>query len=303
MDKARKQTDKKLQRMEKKVNKIYKDAYADISKDWIKFMDSHAPKLQGAYDALQEALASGDSDAIREAKEHYEHTAMNITVNNKRFQGMADDTAAKISHTNEVALAYVNDQLPSIYTINYNAFKNEKIKGYSFSLVNENAVKNLARSNKLLLPRKQLDIPKDMRWNKKMINSQMVQGILQGESIPKMAKRLRNVTDMDRVASIRNARTMTTSAENKGRQDSYVKATKDGIILKRVWVAMIDGRERDWHRNMNGVEVDVNEPWVIDTPQGRDELMYPADPSGLACDVYNCRCAMRVEVKGFKWAK
>lgn len=299
MDKARKQTDKKLRQMEKKVSKIYKEAYNDISKDWLKFMDSHAPKLQKAYDALQEAIKSGDKKAINAAKEHYEHTAMNITVNNKRFRGMVDDTAAKISHTNEVALAYINDQVPSIYTINYNAFGNERIKGYSFSLVNEQAVKNLAKSDKLLLPKKTLDIPKDMRWNKKLINSQLIQGILQGESIPKLADRLGNVTDMNRVAAIRNARTMTTSAENKGRQDSYIKATEDGVILKRIWVATKDERTRAWHTELDGVEVDIDEPWENEY----GEIMYPADPTADPCNVYNCRCAMRVDVRGFKWEK
>lgn len=297
MDKARIQTDKKLQKMEKKVNKIYKDAYGDISKDWIKFMDSHAPKLQKAYDALQEALKSGDKTAIDEAKEVYQRTAMNITVNNKRFQGMAEDTAAKISHTNEVALAYVNDQVPSIYTMNYNQFKNEKIKGYSFSLVNEQAVKNLATSDKTLLPTKKLDIPKDMRWNAKNINSQMVQGILQGESVPKLAKRLGTVTDMNRVSAIRNARTITTAAENKGRQDSFKKAQDDGVIMEREWVAASDERTRAWHKDLDGVRVGVNEPWENDY----GEIMYPADPTAHPANVYNCRCSIRARIKGFVW--
>lgn len=283
--------------MEKKVDKIYKDANKEISKDWIAFMDSHAPKLQDAYDALQEAIKSGDKDAINEAKDVYQRTAMNITVNNERFKGMADETAAKISHTNEVALAYINDQVPSIYTMNYNAFKNENIKGYSFSLVNEQAVKNLAKTDKLLLPTKKLDIPKDMRWNKKMINSQMVQGILQGESVPKLAERLFNVTDMDRVSAIRNARTITTAAENKGRQDSFKKAQDDGVIMMREWVAAHDDHTRAWHLELHGVQVGVDEPFENEYGQ----IMYPADPSADPANVYNCRCAVRAVVKGFRW--
>lgn len=297
MDKVREQTDKKLRKMEKKVDKIYKDANKEISKDWIAFMDSHAPKLQNAYDALQEAIKSGDKDAINEAKDVYQRTAMNITVNNERFKGMADETAAKISHTNDVALAYINDQVPSIYTMNYNAFKNERIKGYSFSLVNERAVKNLAKTNKLLLPTKKLDIPKDMRWNKKLINSQMLQGILQGESVPKLAKRLYNVTDMDRVSAIRNARTITTAAENKGRQDSFKKAQSDGVIMEREWVAAYEpDRTRAWHLELNGVRVGVDEPF--ENKYGK--IMYPADPSAHPANVYNCRCAIRAHVLGFK---
>lgn len=260
-------------------------------------MTSHADKLDDAYKALQEAIRSGDREAINAAKTTYERTAKNITVNNQRFQGMVNETAAKLSHTNEVALNYVNGQVPKIYTINYNAFANEKIKGYSFSLVNENAVKELATKDKSLLPIKKVNIPKDIKWNEKNINSQMLQGILQGESIPDMAKRLMNVTDMNRVSAIRNARTMTTAAENKGKQDSYIKATEDGVILKRIWVATNDERTRAWHSDLDGQEVDVDEPWENEY----GEIMEPGDPNADPANVYNCRCAMRVDVKGFKW--
>ena len=299
MDEARKKTDKKLQRMERKVNNIYEEAYSDISEKWNKFMNSHYPKLDRAIQDLREAEKSGDAAAIKEAKDVYERTAKNIVVNNRRFSSMAEETAAKISHTNEIALAYVNDQLPAIYSLNYNAFGEEKIKGYGFSLVNESAIKELAKSDKTLLPKKKLDIPKDMQWNKKLINSQMLQGILQGENIPAMAKRLMNVTDMNRVSAIRNARTMTTAAENKGRQDSYKKATKDGVIMKRIWVATTDDRTRAWHSDLDGVAVDVDEPWENDY----GEIMFPGDPHADPANVYNCRCSIRAHVQGFRWNK
>lgn len=299
MDEARKKTDRKLRKMEKKVNNIYEEAYSDISEKWNKFMDSHYPKLDRAIQNLKEAERSGDAAAIKEAKDVYERTAKNIVVNNRRFSSMAEETAAKISHTNEIALAYVNDQLPAIYSLNYNAFGEEKIKGYSFSLVNESAVKELAQSDKTLLPKKKLDIPKDMQWNKKLINSQMMQSILQGENIPTMAKRLMNVTDMNRVSAIRNARTMTTAAENKGRQDSFKKAVSDGVIMKRIWVATTDERTRAWHRDLDGVAVNVDEPWENDY----GEIMFPGDPTADPANVYNCRCSIRAHVEGFRWNK
>lgn len=296
-DKARIKTEKELAKMERKVDKIYSKAYKDISRSWNKFMDSHAPKLEKAYNDLQDAIKSGDKKAIDEAKAVYESTAKNITVNNQRFQGMVDETAEKLTHTNEVALAYVNGEMPKIYTTNYNAFGDENVKGYSFSLVNERAVKELATKDKALLPKKKIDVPKDMKWNEKNINSQMLQGILQGESIPKMAKRLMNVTDMNRNSAIRNARTMTTAAENKGRQDSYKKAQNDGVIMEREWVATHDERTREAHAELNGVRVGVDE--AFDSEYG--PIMYPGDPSADPANVYNCRCSIRVHVKGFKW--
>ena len=295
-DKARKKTDKELAKMEKHVNEIYSEAYDDISKSWNKFMESHAPKLEKAQKELEEAKKSGDKDAIKNATENYERVAKNITINDQRYQAMVDETSAKLAHTNEVALAYVNDQMPKIYTTNYNAFGDYEIDGYSFALVNENAVKELATKNKAFLPKKKVDIPKDMRWNEKNINSQMLQGILQGESIPKMAKRLMNVTDMNRVSAIRNARTMTTAAENKGRQDSFEKAQDDGVIMTREWIATNDDRTRAWHEELDGVEVGVDEPWENEY----GEMMYPGDPDADPANVYNCRCSIRAHIKGFR---
>lgn len=296
LDQARKITDKKLNKMIRKIDRIYRTSYNEVSAKWNKYMESHEPKLQNAYNDLHNAILKGDRDEIYAARQAYERIAMNITVNNERFQAMANETASKLSHINEVALNYVNDQIPGIYTINYNAFGKERIKGYSFSLVNEQAIKNLAITNKMLLPLKKIDIPKDIAWNKKLINSQMMQGILQGESIPEIAKRLQNVSNMDKASAVRNARTMTTSAENKGRQDSYKKAQSDGIDMVRVWVATHDERTRAWHADLDGVEVNVDEPWDNDYGQ----IMYPGDPSADPCNVYNCRCAMKVKIKGFK---
>ena len=297
MDRARKQTDQILIRMEKRVSRIYRQASGDISKKWDKYMKSHAGKVNTAYDELQKALASGDKEVIKAARTVYERIIRNVTLNSDRYRAMVNETATRLAHTNEVALNYVNGNMAKIYTLNYNEFANQDLSGYTFTLVNERAVKNLATEDKSLLPTKKLDIPKDLRWNTKKINSEVLQGILQGENIPTIAKRLQNVTDMNRTSAIRNARTMTTSAENKGRQDSFKKAQEDGVILKRVWVATNDDRTRAAHADLDGTEVDVDESW--DNEYG--SIMYPGDPNADPANVYNCRCSIRSVVKGFKW--
>lgn len=283
--------------MEKKVTNIYSRAQKEISEKWNEYMESHKGKVDTVYNALQEAIKSGDRSAIDAAKAEYERTIKNVTLNNNRYKAMVNETTGKLAHINEVAMDYVNGNMAKIYTINYNDFANENIGEYNFALVNEQAVKNLAKSDKSLLPKKKLDIPKDKRWNTKSINAEVLQGILQGESIPKIADRLTHVTDMNRKSAIRNARTMVTSAENKGRQDSFKKAQDDGVIMKRIWVATLDDRTRESHADLDGQEVDVDEPFV----SMYGEIMYPGDPSADPCDVYNCRCSVRVDVKGFKW--
>lgn len=295
-DQARKQTDKILSDMEKEVRSIYDRASADISAKWYKYMESHEKSLKSAYNALQEALKSGDNDVIAKARSDYERILKNVTLNNDKYKAMLNETTAKLSHTNEVALDYVNGNMAKIYTLNYNEFANQKITGYTFTLVNEQAVKNLATEDKSLLPKKKVDIPKDKLWNQKNINSEVLQGILQGENITKIADRLQHVTDMNEKSAIRNARTMVTSAENKGRQDSFKKAESDGVVMVRRWVATHDERTRAWHTDLDGVEVGLDEPWENEY----GEIMYPGDPSADPANVYNCRCSIRSIVQGFK---
>jgi len=57
------------------------------------------------------------------------------------------------------------------------------------------------------------------------------------------------------------------------------------------WVSTTDGRVREDHLAMNGVEVPQDEPFVL--PDG-SKMMFPADIS-LGADVsqvVNCRCTM-----------
>lgn len=270
-------------------------------------MKSHEKTLRRTYEDLQIAKRSGDRDAIKEAQEKYERAVKNVTLNNDKYKAMLNETTAKLAHVNEVALSYINNKTPKIYTLNYNEFANQDIDGYTFTLVNENAVRNLIKTGDLTLY-KHVDVSKDKAWNEKFINSQVLQGILQGESIDKIAKRVfpeinrfnkdPNLVKRNENSSIRIARTMVTAAENKGRQDSFEKAQSDGVIMERKWVAAYEpGRTRDWHLELNGVIVGVDEPFENSV----GKIMYPGDPSADPSNVYNCRCAIRAIVKGFKW--
>ena len=220
------------------------------------------------------------------------------TLMDKRFKDLTEATAAQLANVNKTALAYVNGQLPEVYSINYNALSQsvDGVGGYTFTLIDADTVKNLATTDKSLLPYKQLDEKKDIRWNVKKMNAEVLQGILQGEPMDKIAGRLSKVTDMNETAAIRNARTMVTGAENKGRQDSYKRSAEDGIVMKREWISTNDSRTRHWHAELDGVEVDVDEPWVNEF----GEIMFPGDPSADPANTYNCRCSMSAKVIGFK---
>ena len=109
----------------------------------------------------------------------------------------------------------------------------------------------------------------------------------------KIASRLSKVTDMNETAAIRNARTMVTGAENKGRQDSYARATADGIILQKEWIATNDSRTRHSHAMLDGAIVDQDKKFD-------NGLMFPGDTNGRPEETWNCRCTVAAVVKGFR---
>ena len=297
-DIAHTKTDQKLEEMEKRLSAIYSRAEKEIGKRWKEYLfesQSEIDELQKAYEL---AKKGGDEKEIRKAGKKLASAKRERTLMDKRFKALTETTSAQLANVNKTALAYVNGQLPEVYSINYNALEQsvDGVGGYSFALVDADTVKNLATTDKSLLPYKQLDEKTDIRWNVKKMNAEVLQGILQGEPMDKIAGRLSKVTEMNATAAIRNARTMVTSAENKGRQDSYARATADGIILAKEWISTNDSRTRHSHAALDGAIVDQDKKFA-------NGLMFPGDPSGRPEEVWNCRCTVAAVVKGFKKAQ
>ena len=288
-DIAHAKTDQKLEEMEKRLSAIYSRAEKEIQKT----ADEYFSKFAKQDEAKRKLLEQG-----KITEEEYTKWRKGKVMYGKRFTEMKEQCAKQILNVNKTAIAYINGELPEVYAMNYNALESavDGVGGYSFTLVDSDTVRNLAVTDTSLLPYKKIDPAKDITWNMKKINAETLQGILQGESMDKIAKRLRNVQEMNKTQAIRSARTMVTGAENKGRQDSYKRADEDGIVMKREWIATNDSRTRHWHAELDGVEVDIDEPWVNDF----GEIMFPGDPSADPANTYNCRCAMAAKVIGFK---
>lgn len=292
MDKAHKQTDKMLDQMEEHLSAIYSEAQKDIQKK----ADEYFDKFKKADEEKRKLVKQG-----KLTDEEYKKWRQGKIMYGKRFTAMKEDIAKQLLNVNQTATAYINGELPEVYTLNYNALADtvDGVGGYSFTLLDRDTVKNLATTDKSLLPFRELDPAKDIPWNMKKINSQILQGIIQGESIPNISKRIMNVQEMNKDASIRSARTIVTGAENKGRLDSFKRAEADGIILEKEWIATSDSRTRDWHAELDGATKSIDKPFE----NAIGKIMFPGDPSADGANVYNCRCSMASVVKGFKKAQ
>ena len=288
-DLAHRKTDLKLEEMEKRLSAIYSRAEKEIQKT----ADEYFSKFAAQDEQKRKLLEQG-----KITEDEYKKWRRGKVMYGKRFTEMKEQCAKQLLNVNQTALAYVNGELPEVYAINYNALEGavDGVGGYSFTLVDADTVRNLAVTDTSLLPYKKLDPAKDIPWNMKKINAETLQGILQGESMDKIAKRLRNVQEMNKTQAIRSARTIVTGAENKGRQDSYARAEADGIILQKEWLSTNDGRTRHSHAMLDGAIVDQDKKFD-------NGLMYPGDPSGRPEEVYNCRCTLVAKVNGFKKAQ
>lgn len=318
-DQARKNTDKKLAQMERHISGIYKTAGKDIYKKWDAFFktaEEKVSKLQTQYD---DAKKSGDSDKIKETGRRLGIAKRNVLLRDSYYKGMLTEITTQLSNVNQTAAAYVKGELPSVYSINYNQM-NADLENYGikFNIRSPETVKRLMTQGEVTLPALKPSIPKDRAWNRRLINNAVLQGIIQGESIPQIANRIfpeimaktdwsnipvdkmGKVIKQNRQAAVRNARTLVTGAENAGRQDSYVEAEKEGLTMMKVWIATGDSRTRDFHLSMDGQEVGVDEPFI---DGNGNEVMFPGDPDCFRTapeTVWNCRCSMRSDITGVR---
>jgi hypothetical protein len=134
----------------------------------------------------------------------------------------------------------------------------------------------------------------------KIIEDLRNQGIEEGLSIPEIEKLiedniLKEWRKYGKWSAVRIARTEVIAASNYG---SLVGAQSTGLSLRKVWLAALDGRERETHAqamlNSQVNPIDVNQPF----PVGGQYLMFPGDKSGSAENTINCRC-MEVTVIDF----
>ena len=305
MDKVRKYTDEQLKKLEKRLAREYSSAKKELEKKWKEYMAQVKKQLQPYEDAYDSAVKGGVKTEIADAKAALDNMKRSLTLSSPRYDEMVDNLTDRMAHVNETALAYINDKVPDLYIANHNAIApTAQSLGIDFTLINKNTLKNVTMARSLPLPKK-LNIAKDKRWNAKFINSQMMQGILQGEPMDKISKRIfpEIVSKADKSkpgwlkrceqSAIRNARTLVTQAENKGRLDSYHELEDMGTIMKKRWIATADERTRESHLLLDGEEVDLDDTFS-------NGLMYPGDPDADdPGEVYNCRCSMETVILGF----
>lgn len=289
MDYAHSETDKLLEDMERRVAAVYNQASKETKeklKKWYKqFEKADAEK--------RELLDSG-----KITKEQYIGWRKDEIAKKKHLQAIVNQLTDDFVKSDKIAMEIVSGSAPDVFALNanYTAYDIERKSGAEmpWTMYDRQTVNRLIRENPQLLPMPSVDIPLDTHWNHSHITNAITQGILHGEAIPDIAKRLERVANMDYNTAVRSARTATTAAECAGRTHVYKSAESMGIELEQEWLATLDGRTRHAHRQLDGQRVPVGKPFQIDGY----EIEYPGDPKAPGYLIYNCRCTTVAVLKG-----
>ena len=269
-----------LKQLEKRLEAEYNNLGIEAQKEIEAFLDKYE--------------TAGLKEKKRLSEEEYEKWKKKFILYSTASSALVKKLSQISSKKNEKTAKIINEYMPKAY----NTGAREWAKGFNASFAKNvkipdvKAIERASKKNQLL-PKPRVDIPKDLKWNERKIKSALLQSILKGESNPKLAKRLQEAVGMNKTSAIRNARTMMTASHNMGKQTFAEEAVEMGIKVKKMWIATNDDRTRDSHAEMDGVVVDVNEPFILTNMDGSQcELMFPADPDGDPEQIYNCRCTM-----------
>ena len=276
-------TDDRIDELSEKMQKQYQEAAKEMQAKLDAWLEDYDRRRK----VWEDDVSSG-----RRTQDEYDAWLKGRAFDKSWQQEMIDTLSYDAVNADRLAMDAINDELPRIYAenANFTAYTIDKGIGMNtgFTLVDQDTVRRLMMDNPDLVPAYRIDQPKDYVWNQQKFNSAITQGILQGESIPAISKRVESVIGMDKRAATRSARTACTAAESMGRQSSYKRAQDLGIGLKQQWLATLDLRTRYTHRLLDKQTVPVGHKFC---PKGYGEkhaLRFPADPQGLAEEVFNC---------------
>lgn len=91
--------------------------------------------------------------------------------------------------------------------------------------------------------------------------------------------------DMSHAQLTRISRTETHTVYNRAKFDVMMESQ---IVTGKKWLSSGLDNMRDWHSEVDGQIVPVDEPFIVMD----EELMYPGDPLGSPENIINCACTM-----------
>lgn len=276
--------EKAMMRMSGKIKEIYAEAAQDIDKK----IQAHNQRFLKKDAEYRQKVADG-----KMTQAEYDSWKQGQVFTGKRWQSVRNDIEHQINAANHTATDIVNGEQQAVFVqnVNYAQYTIDKDFqfGLSFNLYDSATVTRLIRDDPDMLPAVGQDEHKTDEWTRKLVSSAITQGVIQGESIPKISKRIAEKLGSSNEKSMtRIARTAMTSAQNAGRIEAMHNAQNMGIEVQKLWISTLDNRTRDAHRNLDGQVQNVDDPFISDL----GNIMFPGDPNAAPANVWRCRCTL-----------
>lgn len=295
MDAGHDEIDSIINLMERDVKELYDVAAADLQ--------DKVSDYWRRYD-LKNDVKSAQLQAGEITAEQYTQWRTGQLLIGQRWEEQLNVITRDLLNAHNIAESIVHGYLPDVFALSYNygnfevdalirgvtngALNSTKF-GLSYTLYDRDTVIRLMRDKPEILPplnprsemARKIAEGKVIQWEKKQVTSELLQGIVQGESNVQIAQRMRSITNADWKSVMRYARTATTGAETAGRLEAYQRAEEAGIQLEKQWLATLDMRTRHSHRMLDGEHVPTNKPFS-------NGCMRPGDPNGAPSEIWNC---------------
>lgn len=273
MDKMHKLTDRLLLDLEKKMQKEYKKVFK---------------KSQNELFLLVSRIKSMPSTATWQER-------LSEFKKYNRLNNFIAFIVELISNQNKLTVQDINNLTEEVYIDNRNweLYNISKISKILFKKKTKKDILEEYKKTESPFNQIAIDTIRDKSNIKSKAEREITEGIMKGEDIEKLSRRVLKVIDINYSGATRIARTEVTRLENLARYESMLEAQKRGLNIQKQWIATKDQRTRDRHREAMLEVKDLDQRFST-------ECLYPGDPSAPANQTINCRCTMTTEFIGFK---
>ena len=286
IDYGTRHTDLAVKRAEWRLSRVYHQAEKDINEKLKAWQKRHERREAMYRKQLAEGkITQADFDAWMRGQ----------VFQGKQWQARKEEIQQTLLNADNAAAKIVNEGKLGVFATNANyvgyGLEHDANINTGFTLYDEQTVARLIKSDPQILPKARAGVKKDKAYSyyNKLVNGCITQGIIQGEDIRQIAKRIADKTgESSYKSAVRNARTAFTGAQNAGRIEGLHQAQSLGIKVQKQWMATLDSRTRDAHADLDGQVQEVDDPFESDL----GDIMFPGDPAADPANVWNCRCTL-----------
>ena len=288
IDVAHAKTDKDIKTLERKIHSVFSQAEKEIEAKTKSFNERFGVKYNIHLQELKD-------EKITESQ--FRSWANGQVFQSRQWEAKRDQMIKIMHNANETATQIINATTPNVFAYNANflsySIEHDAATSFGFGLFDNATVVRLIKDDPQLLPKWKVDEKKDYIWNEKKVNNAVTQGIIQGEPLDAITKRLSKGLAAQNENTMRTfARTAMTGAQNAGRLESIKQGERLGLQVYKEWMATLDSHTRDSHADIDGESVPADSKFS-------NGLSYPGEAGGDPAEVYNCRCTMVADVKKY----